>query len=105
MNEYSQGKSYIRLKRSDPYCAKCTHRCWGELAGPGSNENRVHVCLQEGILLIGASERGERRSWSKGRSEASSSSEPELTPELVELIMKGIMLHRAGLVSFLGAFV
>ena len=57
MNGDSQGKSYINLKRSDPCCAKCTHRYGGELAGPGSNENRVHVCMQEGILIIRASER------------------------------------------------
>lgn len=41
--------------------------------------------------------REEGRSWGNGRFEASSPSEPELTPELAELIMKGIRLHRAGL--------
>lgn len=57
MNGDRQGKSYISLKRSDPYCVKCIHRCVKELAGPGSNQNRVHVCMREGILIMGASER------------------------------------------------
>jgi len=57
MNGDSQGKSYISLKGSDPYCAKYAQKCEEKLAGLGNNENRVHVCMQEGILIIGASER------------------------------------------------
>lgn len=44
--------------------------------------------------------RQEGRSWSQGRFEASSSSEPGLTPVGAELVMKGGRLLRAGLVPF-----
>lgn len=71
MNGDRQGKSYISLKRSDPYCVECIHRCVGELAGPGSNQNRVHVRRDPNYGSF--RKRGEGRSWSKGRFEASSS--------------------------------